>query len=197
MMLDAHVTVVLEAAPGFVPRYLDLVEAADGDPGMAVTFTELADYVAELVTEVERCTPVLARCLEGVEAVASSSEDGVGDRGVGVPRQPVPRRPPAPRPLARPVHPRPAARGRSRSGHLVSRSWALRGDGRYPVAVTGPNAARSAAGRSHFPDPSVRTETYTVLASTTTRSPDTTANRSVNDVCPRRDTVTSTAAASP
>ena len=67
--------VVLEAAPGFVDRYLDLAEAADGDPGAAATFTELADYVAGLVTEIEHLTPVLARCLEGVESVAASSDD--------------------------------------------------------------------------------------------------------------------------
>ena len=74
-MMDAEIAVVLEAAPGFVDRYLDLAEAADGDPGVAATFTELADYVGGLVTEIERCTPVLARCLAGVESVATSSDD--------------------------------------------------------------------------------------------------------------------------
>jgi hypothetical protein len=74
-MLDTEVAVVLEAAPGFVERYLDLTEAADGDPGIAATFTELADYVADLVTEIERDTGALARCLEGVETVAVSSAD--------------------------------------------------------------------------------------------------------------------------
>ena len=74
-MLDTEVAVVLEAAPGFVDRYLDLTEAADGDPGIAATFTELADYVADLVAEVERDTATLTRCLEGVESVAVSSED--------------------------------------------------------------------------------------------------------------------------
>ncbi len=74
-MIDAQVALVLQAAPGFVDRYLDLAEAADGDPGMAATFTELADYVAGLVAEIERCTPVLTRCLEAVEAVATSSDD--------------------------------------------------------------------------------------------------------------------------
>jgi hypothetical protein len=74
-MLDAEVAVVLEAAPGFVDRYLDLTEAADGDPGIAATFTELADYVAGLVVEIERDTATLARCLEAVESVAVSSED--------------------------------------------------------------------------------------------------------------------------
>ncbi len=70
-----EVAVVLEASPGFVDRYLDLVEAADGDPGPAATFTELADYVAGLAEEIERFTPVLTRCLEGIESVAASSED--------------------------------------------------------------------------------------------------------------------------
>ena len=38
-------------------RYLDLAEAADGDPGMAATLTELADYVAGLVAEIDRSRP--------------------------------------------------------------------------------------------------------------------------------------------
>jgi hypothetical protein len=75
-MTDDQVAVVLEAAPGFVVRYLELAEAADGDPGMAATLTELADYVAELAAQIERFRPVLARCLEGVESLAMSSEDG-------------------------------------------------------------------------------------------------------------------------
>jgi hypothetical protein len=75
-MLDPEVATVLEAAPGFVDRYLDLVESADGDPGVAATLTELADYVAGLVAEIEHFRPVLARCLAGVEAVAVTSDDG-------------------------------------------------------------------------------------------------------------------------
>jgi hypothetical protein len=75
MTMEPEVVTVLEAAPGFVDRYLDLAEAADGDPGMAATFTELADYVAELASEIERFTPVLTRCLEGVESVAVSSDE--------------------------------------------------------------------------------------------------------------------------
>lgn len=66
---------VLATAPGFVDRYLDLVEAADGDPGMAATFTELADYVAGLADEIGRLGPVLAQCLLGVESVAASSDE--------------------------------------------------------------------------------------------------------------------------
>jgi hypothetical protein len=75
-MLDPDVSALLESAPGFVGRYLELVEAADGDPGLGATFTELADYVAGLMTEIERFRPVLARCLAGVESVAVSSKDG-------------------------------------------------------------------------------------------------------------------------
>jgi hypothetical protein len=74
--MDDQVAVVLEAAPGFVVRYLELAESADGDPGMAATLTELADYVAGLTAQIERFRPTLARCLEGVESVAASSEDG-------------------------------------------------------------------------------------------------------------------------
>ncbi|HXQ90181.1 MAG TPA: hypothetical protein VN768_01415 [Acidimicrobiales bacterium] len=74
-MVDPEVAVVLEAAPGFVDRYLDLVEAADGDPGPAAMFTELADYVAGLAAEIERFTTVLVRCLEGVESVAARSDE--------------------------------------------------------------------------------------------------------------------------
>jgi hypothetical protein len=75
-MMDSQVAMVLEAAPGFVDRYLDLAEGADGDPGMAATFTELADYVSGLAAEIDRFRPVLARCLEAVESVAISSDDG-------------------------------------------------------------------------------------------------------------------------
>ena len=74
-MLDDEVGGVLEAAPGFVDRYLDLVESADGDPGMPAVLTELADYVAGLLAEIERRRPVLARCVQGVETVASRSEE--------------------------------------------------------------------------------------------------------------------------
>jgi hypothetical protein len=74
-MLDAEVSTVLEAAPGFVDRYLDLSESADGDPGVAATFTELADYVGELLGQIDYYTPILSRCLDGVESVAASSSE--------------------------------------------------------------------------------------------------------------------------
>ena len=74
-MIDAEVEAVLEAVPGLADRYLTLVEAADGDPGPAAVLAELADYVAELVTEMERHRSTVARCLAAVEAVADSSPD--------------------------------------------------------------------------------------------------------------------------
>jgi hypothetical protein len=74
-MTEPEVAVILAATPGFVDRYLDLVEAADGDPGMAATLTELADYVAGLATEIGRLGPALAQCLAGVESVAAGSDD--------------------------------------------------------------------------------------------------------------------------
>jgi len=74
-MMDDEVTLVLEAAPEFVDRYLDLVETADGDPAAAATFTELADFVAGLVAEIERFRPSHEHCLAAVERVAETSDD--------------------------------------------------------------------------------------------------------------------------
>ena len=74
-MLHPEVATVLQATPEFADRYLDLAEAAGGDPGVAATFTELADYVAGLLDTIDRCTPVLTRCLDGVESVAVSSDE--------------------------------------------------------------------------------------------------------------------------
>ena len=73
--MNPVVSALLEATPGFVDRYLDLVEAADGDPGPAATLTELADYVAGLAAAVEELRPPLARCLAAVEALAAGAED--------------------------------------------------------------------------------------------------------------------------
>lgn len=74
-MSTPEVTALLEAAPEFVDRYLDLVEAADGDPGSAAAFTELADFVASLLSKPQPSWTVLARCLTGVEQVARESDD--------------------------------------------------------------------------------------------------------------------------
>jgi hypothetical protein len=73
--MESEVATVLEAVPDFVPRYLDLAEAADEEPGAAETLTELADYVAELVGELEHYRPALARCLDAIEAMAGVSSD--------------------------------------------------------------------------------------------------------------------------
>ena len=72
---DEDVVAVLEAVPEFLPRYLALAEAADGDPGTAVAFEELADFAAELALSLERHRPVLARVMAGVEAVAQRSPE--------------------------------------------------------------------------------------------------------------------------
>lgn len=74
-MLAPEVVALLEAVPEFAERLLDLVEAADGDPGPAAAFTELADFVAALLSAPRPSYGVLARCLAGVEKVARESED--------------------------------------------------------------------------------------------------------------------------
>src|ERR1700722_3718976 len=74
-MIPGEVHHVLQGAPSFVDRYLELVDAADGDPGAAAVFAELADFVAELMEELERVVPTLELCLAGVEKVAAGSPD--------------------------------------------------------------------------------------------------------------------------
>lgn len=74
-MSTADVIRILEAAPEFAPRYLELVEAADGDPGPAVVLEELADHVAALLRRVAGVEASLARCLAAVEEVARASGD--------------------------------------------------------------------------------------------------------------------------
>ncbi|MGA2522365.1 MAG: hypothetical protein ABSG81_16275 [Acidimicrobiales bacterium] len=76
MSTSIDLPTLLGAVPGFAPHYLDLVEAADGDPGVPATLTALADYVAGLAAEVERRRPGLEACLGVVETVAAGSEDG-------------------------------------------------------------------------------------------------------------------------
>ncbi|MGH9019352.1 MAG: hypothetical protein ACRDY1_16515 [Acidimicrobiales bacterium] len=74
-MIEPEVVIVLEAAPDFAGRYRQLLEAADDDPGAAVVFAELAEFVASLAAEMDRLRPGLERCLAAVEAVAEQSED--------------------------------------------------------------------------------------------------------------------------
>ena len=71
----AAVGPVIDAAPGFRPRLLSVVEAADGDPGLAAVLTEFADYVAELAGRMDQWGPELARCLAAVEQAARRSDD--------------------------------------------------------------------------------------------------------------------------
>jgi hypothetical protein len=66
---------VIDAAPGFRPRFLSVVEAADGAPGVAAVLTELADYVAELAGRMDQLGPELARCLAAVEQAAGRSDE--------------------------------------------------------------------------------------------------------------------------
>ncbi len=70
-----EVTTVLTAVPEFLGRFLEMVEDADGDPGAPAAFSELADFVASLISRPAPSLPVLARCLAGVEQVARESED--------------------------------------------------------------------------------------------------------------------------
>jgi hypothetical protein len=74
-MIPEEVRVLLEEAPEFACRYLELVEAADDDPGPAAAFGELAEFVAGLVTKAGASPAVAARCMAGVERVARESDD--------------------------------------------------------------------------------------------------------------------------
>jgi hypothetical protein len=74
-MTDTEVGLVLDGAPGFTGRYLELVDAADGDPGAAAAFAELAEYVSGLAEGVEQFRPALVGCLGAIETVAETSED--------------------------------------------------------------------------------------------------------------------------
>jgi hypothetical protein len=70
-----EVRALLQAVPEFTPRYLGLVEEADGHPGNNEAFSELADFVAELASGLEQFRPLLVRCLSAIERVAEVSED--------------------------------------------------------------------------------------------------------------------------
>lgn len=74
-MLPPEVATILEAVPEFVDRYLELVEAVDGDPGAPATFTELADYLAAAGSGPGVSAAVVARCMSAIEKVARESND--------------------------------------------------------------------------------------------------------------------------
>ena len=74
-MIDDEVSLLLDQAPEFTDRYLELVEEADGDPGAAAAFVELADYVAGLASGLEQFRPALVHCLGAVEKVAETSDN--------------------------------------------------------------------------------------------------------------------------
>ena len=76
-MTDAEVATILRHVPEFAPRYLAMVEQADGDPGAVATFGELAEFAAEIAGRLEGLTPVLLRVLAGLEEVAAQSPDAV------------------------------------------------------------------------------------------------------------------------
>lgn len=67
--------VLLDQVPEFADRYLGLVDDADGDPGPAAAFEELADFTATLLRMLDRAGPVLRRVLAGLEQVAATSAD--------------------------------------------------------------------------------------------------------------------------
>jgi hypothetical protein len=75
IMTEPEVEVLLEQVPEFALRYLALVEAADGDPGAAVAFEELADFTATILRLLDRAEPLFQRIMEGIEQVAASSDD--------------------------------------------------------------------------------------------------------------------------
>ena len=66
---------LLEGVPEFVERFMNLVEAADGDPGASAAFTELAEFIASLLSRGAPSLELLARCLATVEQVARESDD--------------------------------------------------------------------------------------------------------------------------
>ncbi|MDE3086710.1 MAG: hypothetical protein KGJ77_08080 [Acidobacteriota bacterium] len=74
-MTEPEVATILRHVPEFAPRYLAMVEAADGDPGAVATFGELADFTADLAGRLADLRPVLLRVLGGVEEVAADSPD--------------------------------------------------------------------------------------------------------------------------
>lgn len=71
-----EVATILDSVPEFADgHYLALVEDGDGVPSAPEVFTELADFVAELVANLDSSKPQLARCLAAVEQVAAVSPE--------------------------------------------------------------------------------------------------------------------------
>jgi hypothetical protein len=95
--MEEEIEFVLAEAPEFLALYRKLVIDADGHPGAAATFAELARYVTWLLDEAERSHISLTRCLDAVEKVVKTSEnaedlvvwsffEGLGNRDVPPPK---------------------------------------------------------------------------------------------------------------
>ncbi|HUC36290.1 MAG TPA: hypothetical protein VMR97_04120 [Acidimicrobiales bacterium] len=76
-MIAVEVATILECVPEFADRFLDLVEAADGDPGAPAVFVELADFVVTLDSRRPERAGLVARCLACVERVARCSDQAL------------------------------------------------------------------------------------------------------------------------
>jgi hypothetical protein len=75
---------VVRHLPEFVPRYMELAEAGDDDPGAAAVLLELADFAAARLRAVEAERSALARALGLVEALLDSlAGDSIGTELVG------------------------------------------------------------------------------------------------------------------
>lgn len=72
---EPEVVTLLLALPELVPAYIQLVEAADGDPGAAAVFEEAAAWVGAAVERVAGQQAALRRCLAAVEQVARTSPE--------------------------------------------------------------------------------------------------------------------------
>lgn len=68
-------TLLLRHVPEFADRYFALVGAADGDPGAAVVFEELADFAGRLLRRPQGVGPGLGQLLAALEQVAATSPD--------------------------------------------------------------------------------------------------------------------------
>ncbi len=68
---------VVRELPEFVPRYLELVEAGDDDPGAPVVLMELAEFVAARLSVIEIEGSALSRALGLVEALLDAHDDDV------------------------------------------------------------------------------------------------------------------------